>query len=100
MGELYRSRCIIGLIYKCMPSSGVYIDIYINLFHCNIYLVSCSMEAWVTLFLDRSVTLHQQKLNGLQIFGRYTQLSCTVEVELIVVSRRDKLRNRIAILIK
>ena len=60
------------------------------------------MEAWVTLFLDRSVTLPQQKLNGLQIFGKYTQLSCTVEVEveLIVVSRRDKLRNRIAILIK
>ena len=100
MGELYRSCCIIGLIYKCMPSSGVYIDDYFNLFHGNIYLVSCSMEAWVTLFLDRSVTLHQQKLNGLQIFGRYTQLSCTVEVELIVVSRRDKLRNRIAILIK
>ena len=100
MGELYRSCCIIGLIYKCMPSSGVYIDNYINLFHGNIYLVSCSMEAWVTLILDRSVTLHQQKFNGSQVFGKYTQLRCTVEVELFDVSRKDKLRNRNVILIR
>ena len=100
MGELYRSCCIIGLIFKCMPSSGVYIDNYINLFHGNIYLASCSMEAWVTLFLDRNVTLHQQKLNGSQVFGKYTQLRCTVEVELFDACRRDKLRNRNVILIK